>query len=300
MEITDKKNDNRIVQISARSLIVRFLPLCAIALASAALIASGAHQYLTFENLLLSRETLQTQIQSHHALAMTTYMLVYAGAVALSLPGALLLTITGGFLFGGLLGGALTTLAASVGATLIFLAARSSLGAFLRDRAGPSLAKFREGFERDAASYLLFLRLVPVFPFWLVNLAPALLSVPLKTFVWTTLVGILPGTFAYSFAGASLDSIAAAQNQAFSACLATGAKDCKAHIYYSQLVTKELIFAFAALGVVALIPLVLRRWRDTRQAARKTASSTCPTYCDQTSALSGPAPAACQSPPPPP
>ena len=119
---------------------------------------------------------------------------------------------------------------------------------------------------QDAASYLLFLRLVPAFPFWLVNLAPALLGVPLRTFVWTTAVGIIPGTFAYSFAGAGLDSIAAAQKQAFLACVATGATDCKAHIYLHQLVTKELVLAFAALGVVALIPVVIKRWRARRTA----------------------------------
>jgi uncharacterized membrane protein YdjX (TVP38/TMEM64 family) len=188
--------------------------------------------------------------------------------VAFSLPGALLLTIAGGFLFGGLVGGSVTVFSATAGAALIFLAARSSLGVMLRNRAGPSLAKFREGFERDAASYLLFLRLVPLFPFWLVNLAPALLSVPFKTFVWTTFVGIMPGTFAYSFAGAGLDSVAAAQKQAFDACVASGAKDCKAHIYLNQLVTKEMIIAFAALGFVALIPVLLRRWRARSHASQ--------------------------------
>ena len=243
------------------SRLARFAPLALIVVATVALLASGAHRYLTFENLLASRETLRGYVSSHLALSLAVYALVYAGAVALSLPGALLLTISGGVLFGGLAGGAVTSVAATVGAVLIFLAARSSLGELLRERAGPSLARFRDGFEKDAASYLLFLRLVPVFPFWLVNLAPALLGAPLKTFVWTTFVGILPGTFAYSFAGAGLDSIAAAQKQAFDVCLASGAADCKAHIYFSQLVTRELVFAFAALGVVALIPVALRRWR---------------------------------------
>ena len=243
------------------SRIARFAPLALILLATGGLLATGAHRHLTFENLLASRETLRAHVTGNLALSLAIYAGIYAGAVALSLPGALLLTITGGVLFGGLLGGAVTSVAATVGAVLIFLAARSSLGVMLRERAGPALARFREGFEKDAASYLLFLRLVPVFPFWLVNLAPALLGAPLKTFVWTTFVGILPGTFAYSFAGAGLDSIVAAQKQAFEACLATGATDCKANIYFSQLVTRELVFAFAALGVVALIPVALRRWR---------------------------------------
>ena len=91
-----------------------------------------------------------------------------------------------------------------------------------------------------------------------------MLDVPLKTFVWTTAIGIIPGTFAYSFAGAGLDSVAAAQKQAYLDCVARGAADCKAHINFHQLVTKDLIYAFAALGVVALIPVIVRRWRARR------------------------------------
>ncbi len=250
-----------------RSPFLRFAPLAAIILATGALLASGAHRRLTFENLLSSRDALQGFVEAHRFAAMALYAGVYTGSVAVSLPGALLLTIAGGFLFGGLAGGAITTFAATAGATLIFLAARSSLGELMRERAGPSLARFREGFERDAVSYLLFLRLVPVFPFWLVNLAPALLDVPPWTFVWTTFVGIMPGTLAYSFAGAGLDSVVAAQKEAYAACLASGAAECKAHVYPGQLVTRELIIAFAALGLVALVPVALRRWRRPAKTA---------------------------------
>ena len=265
-EIADKGAEEIKAARTPRSLAARFAPLALILLAMGGLFASGAHRQLTIENLLTSRDALMANVAAHWFLAIALYVLIYITAVALSLPGALLLTITGGFLFGAIAGGIATTLAATIGATLVFLAARSSIGAFLHNRAGPWLAKFREGFERDAASYLLFLRLVPVFPFWLVNLAPALLDVKLKVFVWTTFLGILPGTFAYSFAGAGLDSVAAGQKQAFDACVATGAQDCKAHIYLNQLVTKELIIAFAVLGVIALIPVVLRRWQARKSS----------------------------------
>ena len=234
----------------------------------AAIFASGAHHYLTFENLLASRESLRGAIASHPVWSLAAYSLVYITAVALSVPGALILTISGGFLFGWLLGGLAAVMSATLGAILIFLAARTSLGAILREKAGPSIARFREGFEQDAASYLLFLRLVPVFPFWLVNLAPAILNVPLRTFAWTTLIGVLPGTFAYAFAGAGLDSVAAAQRQAFDACIASGGPDCKAHIYVRQLVTPQLLYAFAALGIVALIPVFLKRWRGKSDKPR--------------------------------
>lgn len=253
-----------------QSTLVRFAPLALIVAATLALIASGAHRQLTIENLLASRDALQARVDANFPLAIALYLLVYTCAVALSLPGALLLTIAGGFLFGGFAGAIATTIAATVGASLIFLAAQSSLGEVLRRRAGPWLTKFREGFAKDAASYLLFLRLVPAFPFWLVNLAPALFDVKLKTFIWTTAIGILPGTFAYSFAGAGLDSVVAAQKQAFAACLASGASDCKAHIYLHQLVTKELVLAFAALGIVALIPVAINRWRARNAALAQT------------------------------
>ena len=240
---------------------LRFAPIVALAVASIALLASGAHRYFTFEYLLSSRQWLTSAIAAHGVLALCAYVLAYMLAVALSLPGATLLTIVGGFLFGGLLGGVVALLAATCGATLLFLAAKGSLGALFRERAGPWLGRFRRGFGEDAASYMLFLRLTPVFPFWLVNLAPALLGVRLSTFVWTTLLGVAPATFAFAFAGAGLDSVAASQTRAFQACVATGATDCRAHIYLHQLVTRELLFSLAGLGVLALIPMLARRWR---------------------------------------
>lgn len=250
-----------------RSAFWRWLPLALIAAALAAVWFSGLTRYLTFEQLLASREKLSGFIDSRLAVALLIYAAIYVLAVALSLPGALVLTIAGGFLFGGWLGGAVTLVAATIGATILFLAARTSLGETLAAKAGPMVGRLREGFREDAASYLLFLRLVPVFPFWLVNLAPALFGVPLRTFLWTTLVGIAPGTFAFSLAGAGLDSVANAQQKAFEGCVAAGNQGCTVSISPQQLVTKELILAFAAIGVVALIPVLLKKWR-VRNGAR--------------------------------
>ncbi|MGL4975055.1 MAG: TVP38/TMEM64 family protein, partial [Bosea sp. (in: a-proteobacteria)] len=123
-----------------------------------------------------------------------------------------------------------------------------------------------EGFREDAASYMLFLRLVPVFPFWLVNLAPALAGVPLSTFLWTTLVGIVPGTFAFAFAGAGLDSVVAAQAAARASCLAAGRTDCSAGLDLKALVTPQLLTAFALLGLVALVPVI---WRKLKARSSK-------------------------------
>jgi uncharacterized membrane protein YdjX (TVP38/TMEM64 family) len=155
-------------------------------------------------------------------------------------------------------------IAATIGATLIFLVAKSSLGEALAAKAGPWIAKLKDGFQENALSYLLFLRLVPAFPFWLVNLAPALLGVPLGTYVLGTLLGIIPGTAAFSIAGAGLGSVVEAQNQIYKACVekngANAATMCDYRIDTSALVTRELLIAFAVLGVVALIPVVLKTW----------------------------------------
>ncbi|MEC9368983.1 MAG: VTT domain-containing protein, partial [Pseudomonadota bacterium] len=142
-----------------------------------------------------------------------------------------------------------------------------SFGEALAARAGPWLGKLRAGFQENALNYLLFLRLVPLFPFWLVNLAPALLGVPLLTYVIGTLIGIIPGTFAFSYAGVGLDSLIEAQQRVHQECVAQQASNpalqCHFTLDPSALVTKELLIAFAGLGAVALIPVVLRKFRKT-------------------------------------
>ena len=117
------------------------------------------------------------------------------------------------------------------------------------------------GLRSDAFSYLLFLRLVPIFPFWLVNLAPALVGVRLATFVGATALGIVPGTFAYALVGEGLDSVIRAEGAAFRACVAAGGSDCRLHFDMAAAFTPQLFVALAALGLIALIPILLRRRR---------------------------------------
>jgi uncharacterized membrane protein YdjX (TVP38/TMEM64 family) len=196
-------------------------------------------------------------------------VLIYVCAVALSLPGGLILTATSGLLFGWFLGGLAAVVGATLGATILFLVARTAIGEVLTSRAGPWLTKLREGFKDDALSYLLFLRLVPAFPFWLVNIAPAVLGVPLRTYVIATFFGIIPATFAFAAAGAGLDSIIAAAKAEHAQCVAQkGAAACKLSIQASSLVTKELVLALAMLGVVALIPIAVKKWRSAHAAAK--------------------------------
>jgi uncharacterized membrane protein YdjX (TVP38/TMEM64 family) len=241
----------------------RRLVLPAIILAAMALgYALGLHKYFTLQAIAENRASLENFTRDNSLLASAIFFAAYVGVVALSFPGAAILTILGGFLFGWLWGGTLTVFAATLGATIIFQIARSAIGASLAKRAGPFLAKLKDGFETDAFNYLLFLRLVPAFPFWLVNIAPALSNVSLRTFSLATLLGIIPGTFAFSFVGEGLGSVLDAQSTAHAACVTEkGVANCPFNIELSSLVTREIIYALVALGVVSVIPVLIKKWK---------------------------------------
>lgn len=238
----------------------RWLPIMALVLLMGVGFALGWHEHLSLSTLIRERQALMDFVAANLLTALSAYILIYAVSVALSFPGASLLTIAGGFLFGWVAAGFATIFAATVGATAVFLAARSSLGAALKARAGPFITKLSSGFRENAMSYLLFLRLTPVFPFWLVNIAPAVFNVPVGTYVAATLVGIIPGTFAFAFIGSGLDSLIEAQEAANPGCAAAGT--CKLEV--SAFVTTEMLLAFAALGIASLIPVVLKRIRKSR------------------------------------
>jgi uncharacterized membrane protein YdjX (TVP38/TMEM64 family) len=238
----------------------RYLPL-ALALVGIALVfATGMHRYLTFESLLEHRGRLQAFVASHGSKAMVVYMLTYVAAVTLSVPGGAFLTMIGGFLFGWLVGGAAAAISATIGAIGVFLIARTSIGDALLRRAGQRVQKLAAGFREDAFSYLLFLRFLPVVPFWLTNLAAALFGVPLRTFVLATQIGVIPGTFAFAIAGSGLDSIIAAQQRIRQDCIAAGGADCGLDLSVRHLVTPEIVAAFAVLGVLALAPIAVKRF----------------------------------------
>jgi uncharacterized membrane protein YdjX (TVP38/TMEM64 family) len=239
----------------------RFAPLAFIVLLAGLIFALGWHRELTLENLVKHRVALSAFVDSHFIPAIAGFVAIYIGVVALSLPGATFLTIAGGVLFGVLIGGLATLVGATIGATIIFLIARSAVGEYLVRCAGPRLAKISRGFRQDAFHYLLFLRLVPLFPFFLVNLAPAMVGVPLVTFLAATALGIVPATFAFAFVGAGLDSALGAQQVAYTQCLASGRSDCRLGFDVAMLATPKLIAAFIALGVIALIPVAVKKWR---------------------------------------
>lgn len=243
----------------------RFAPLLVILVLMGIVFAMGWHRYLSLESLVHHRATLSAFVASNAIAACALYVAVYIGVTALSLPGAIFLTISGGILFGGLVGGMATIVSATIGATIIFLVASSAFGEILVRRAGPLLTRLAEGFRENAFSYLLLLRLVPLFPFWVVNLAPALCGVPLSTFVFATMLGIIPGTFAYAFFGAGLDSVIASQEAAYNACMAAGRADCKLDFDLQTAVTPQLAAALGGLALVALIPIIVKKVRVRRR-----------------------------------
>ena len=244
-----------------RGLLRRLLPLIAIVLIAVAVYVTLGRGMISLEALVRHRAAIAGFVETHQALAVLAYVAIYIVTVALSLPGAVFLTVSGGFLFGLALGTAAAVVGSTVGATIIFLVARTALGEPLLRRAGPKAAKLAEGFRADALSYLLFLRLVPAFPFFLVNLVPAFAGVRLGTFVLATGLGVIPGALAYAIAGTGLDSVIAAQKSVYDACMAAGRTECQLVFNAKDILTPQLLGALVALGLLALLPIVVKRLR---------------------------------------
>jgi uncharacterized membrane protein YdjX (TVP38/TMEM64 family) len=223
----------------------RLLPLLVLVAGLVVFFALDLHRYLSFEVLRDNREALLNWVRQNGLLAALVYMAIYAVAVAFSLPGGLVLSITGGFLFGTLWGSLYIVIGATVGATALFMIAKSALGDFLRAKAGPWLQKMEAGFRENALSYLLVLRLVPLFPFFVVNLVPAFLGVPLSTYVIGTFFGIMPGVFVFASVGAGLGSIFD-KGETFSA---------------AGILTPQIVIALMGLAVLALIPVIYKKMK---------------------------------------
>lgn len=189
------------------SLLKRFLPLIFIATVIVLFVAMDLGRFISFDSLKEHRETLNSWVSAYPLLAPLAYILLYVVVVAFSLPGGAVMTISGGFLFGALLGGTYAVVGATIGATALFLVAKTSIGDFLMAKAGPGIGKLQAGFSDNAMSYMFVLRLVPIFPFFLVNLAPAFLGVSLRVYLIATFFGIMPATFVYALAGSGLGSV---------------------------------------------------------------------------------------------
>lgn len=237
----------------ARSTAKQYAALGRIALVIAiatAIIAAwrlGVFEFLSLETLRMRRGEFSAYVASHRIVSFVIYMAIYATATAMALPGVMWITISGGFLFGLTLGTIGTTLGATSGALVLFLMARYLFAEGLRARAGPFLKRFEEGFTRDAFSYLLGMRVMPMVPFFIANIAPAFLGVRAPLFIVTTTLGILPGVLAYTWIGAGLGA-------AFDAGQTPDL----------GIFAGELAPAFVSLGLLSLAPALVRRLRARR------------------------------------
>lgn len=188
----------------------RFAPLAILIGGLLFFVRSGALDSVSFEGLRDNRDWLMAQVAANPALALVIYVAVYAAATAAFLPGASIFTMAGGFLFGIWLGTAAAMAAASLGALVVFLASRTAFGDTFRGRLSAMLPAMERGFRDSELAYLFILRLVPLFPFYAVNIAAGLLRVRLWKYVVSTVIGIAPGAFVYAGLGAGLDELIAA------------------------------------------------------------------------------------------
>lgn len=211
--------------------------------------------FLSLEALRENRADLLAWRDQNYVAAAATFVGVYALAVALSIPGALWMTLAGGFLFGLWPGAPMIVVAATAGAMVIFLVARGSFGAVFRSRAGPWMRRFERGFQEDAASWLLIMRLTPVVPFFVANVAPALLGARARTFFWTTLIGIAPATAVYTWVGSGLGA-------------ALEASEIAEGDVTGVILQPEILGPLIGLVALSAMPILVKRWRAARRAAR--------------------------------
>jgi uncharacterized membrane protein YdjX (TVP38/TMEM64 family) len=223
----------------------RLWPVLLILVLLAATFATGLYRQLSWESLAAHQAALRRLVAMAPAVAAAAYVAAYAAAVALSIPFGVLFTVSGGLLFGTLVGGTLAVMGATIGAIVLFLVARNALAPLLTARAGPLLDRVRPGLQRDGFSYLLAMRLIPVVPFWLTNLAPALVGIPLAPYAGATFIGIMPATFVFASIGAGAGNVLAAY----------GRPDLS--LIWSPLVLLPLV----GLAALSLLPVAWRRWK---------------------------------------
>ncbi|MCA0250086.1 MAG: TVP38/TMEM64 family protein [Proteobacteria bacterium] len=182
----------------------RLLPVAILLGGLAVFLLLGLERYFSYDLLCRHQATLAKWVAKHALISATIFVFAYALVVAFSLPVAMVVTPVAGFLFGTWMGAGLSVIGATLGSIAVFLAARTAFRDLFRARAGPALARFEAGFQRNDFSYLLFLRLVPVFPFWLINIVPALLGMRLDRYAFATMIGIVPAAIVYASVGAGL------------------------------------------------------------------------------------------------
>ena len=202
--------------------------------------------YFTFENLQAQKSTLAQYVDTQYALSAGLFLGLYIIAVAFMIPIATVLTLAGGFLFGSVFGLVFVNIGATTGAIFAFIFARYMLGEKIQSKYTKQLEKFNKELETNKYQYLFSLRFLPIFPFFLVNLLCGVTKLDLKTFVITTSLGIMPGSFVYTYAGSKLASINS----------------------MGDIFTKEILFAFILLGSLTLMPTIVKKFKNRTKSAK--------------------------------
>jgi uncharacterized membrane protein YdjX (TVP38/TMEM64 family) len=210
----------------------------AIAVAIGAFFYFDLGRFLSLNALKENRDHLLAFTEANYATAVGLFVLAYIAVTGLSLPGAVILTLAGGFLFGSVFGTVFVNIGATTGATLAFLAARYLLRDWVEQKFGSRLGPIQAGFSKNAFNYLMTLRLLPLFPFFLVNMVSGLTRVSLGTYVTATAIGIIPGSFVFAYAGRQLGSINSLQ----------------------EIASPNVLVAFTLLGLLAMVPILYKKF----------------------------------------
>ena len=250
--IADQSSKNPIGAASQwRKILRRVVPLLLLAGLIGAFFYFDGDRYLMIETLSDNRHDLMAFVHENMVGSVVLFMLLYAAVTATAVPGSAVMTIAGGFLFGIAFGTVWVVIAATAGATILFMLARTAFGDALRRKTGPALQKMEAGFQQNAFSYLLSLRLVPIFPFFLINIVPAFLGVPVRTYVLATLIGIIPGAFVFASIGAGLGSVF----------------DMMMEFSLKNAITPEIIIGLVSLSVLSLAPAAYKKVKARRRRA---------------------------------
>ncbi len=228
----------------------RLLPIAVLVAGLVAFFAFDLDKFVTLDALKTHRTVLQGWVESQGAVAWLVYAAIYLAAVAFSVPGGSILTIAGGFMFGPYVATAVVVVGATLGATVLFLAARYAFADYLRGKAGGAMRRMEAGFNENPVSYMLILRLVPLFPFWLVNLVPAFLGVKIRVYFLSTLFGIIPGTFVYALVGDGAGAVL----------------DAGGDLDLGIIFEPRILAPIVGLALLACIPIVYKRFRARRGA----------------------------------
>ena len=203
----------------------------------------GLDDVLTFENLNKNRQLLTTYVSQNYVQSVILYIGIYIIIVAVNLPGAAVMTLSGAVLFGILPAMLYVNVSATIGGSIAFIVSRKFLGEFFQAKFGQQLKKFNGEIDRYGKNYLLTMRLIPVFPFFFVNIAAGMTKISLMTFVWTTSLGTIPGTFAYVYAGYNISNIGSS----------------------GEILSPQVIFALVLLGVAAVVPTFINKRKEKRR-----------------------------------